>query len=794
MRWLQPESVCVIGEADEGAVRTRVIRAIYAESRQYFRRLAQLGGAARGVFQSIVCESGGPVEPLGELPLAFLVTAEGAARPGFEKLPAAISAGLLGCPGLGSSLIELYVVLGELRCPGCGRKLPKHGLEGLLGEIEERYRSGVLGIGHRLSPERGGFRIEMSEVTHERYIADGRLVDAERVSSNELTSILSGAKTASLLLRTFSLPLSAESRLVLRDRVERVLVSPAPNLDLFHFAPGMKSAALFAALSGGRICDSCGARIDAGHNPSAATCFCERCGGSGAADGGAACESCMGTGIGRTLAALSVGGLRLIDLPSASPLGLLAWCRSLQAPDRTGEIERYLQELCALGFGEHLLSTPLAALSQGERIRLALSQLLLHAPSDCLILLEEAFSLFTGDEIARTIPLLARLARSGNRVLISSLDERVRERADTQLVAEERDGKIVLRPGQAPQAPRARRSKRSSQPGPAQRFAYSIDRPAGLWGELALEIPSGALVALTGETGSGKTTLMRDILRRAPAPAVIARRGFAFDKIHYLASDDDSAPSLERNLASESGVWEPLLEEISRSYEARLGGFDPRMLGRRDSRLLCEECLGAGRVLIGSPARALAEVSLCPRCRGRRFRGQALTLTLRGRSLDRILETSCEEAAALFWDDPELSQRLAVLAKFGFGAIRLGLSTLEMRVAERQRLRLFKLLRPRLALKKGKGRKGTKPCLFLLDYPFTGMGTADERLMLALFREIASRGDTIVVAANELALLEECDLHYEALIEVDRIVPGAYTHGSQPRRSVLREIPARGAG
>lgn len=773
-RPLRPgRGIIAVRDGSEGAPRTTALAAIHSESQA---RLSSLLGPRRP--EPALRRTGSGIA--GDMPLSLLIGFSSLQAWSPVRLPAFARGRLIAFAGLASDLLALFGRHGDMRCFECGKVIPRPTPEKLLVEISSKLDSGVIGLAHPLEKN-----AQLGEWTHERLIVGASLVDAEALGKEGVERTLSGDEPVSLVLKTYSLPLTAEGRLEIRDRITRAMRQPDPNLEIFHFPRGKRSATRLGSLGSFLACSGCGKKVDA---PRTNEAECAVCRGKGEAEG-ARCKVCAGSGLEPAIGSLSLVGLRPLDLTATSIATMNTWLRSLvKASDdpAVSRSARALEILGRLGFGHHRLSLELDRMSDGEKVRLTIALLALERLSDTTILFEDSLCVFPENELAAYWPVLESIA-TDNLVLVSTRSEAVSARADDVFAAVDDGATISLSPRVSEPEHMISRSESHPETGAAVQIFQAPADEALVVAGISIEIPSGVLVALSGETGSGKTILLRDVIGASSPPTMAPGGAFFFEKAQYLGSDDDSLPSLDRTLASVSGVFEAMLEKIASSYEGRLAGFEPALLGKRDERFVCRECGGSGKTVVPPSAPGLsAVIAPCPVCLGGRFTSVLTGLKLRNRGLDEILEMTVSDARSAYWNEKGLIGDLGTLEKVGFGSTRLGKSTLEMSRSERQRLRIVRALRGRL--KKGSRGKGAKPRLFLLDYPFVGMSTRDIDATLSTLREGTYRGDSFVIAANDPDVIAACDLHYEAAVQVDRILPRAYTYTSQNRKSIVRLI------
>ncbi|MGA7991763.1 MAG: excinuclease ABC subunit UvrA [Thermoanaerobaculia bacterium] len=279
---------------------------------------------------------------------------------------------------------------------------------------------------------------------------------------------------------------------------------------------------------------------------------------------------------------------------------------------------------------------------------------------------------------------------------------------------------------------------------------------------LSVSFPLRGLVAVSGVSGSGKSSLVVDVL----AAGARQRMGKGLlpgldavgehDAIEGLESVSDvvlvdQSPlgrSSRSNPATVTKAWDEIRALLARTpaaKERRLGkgAFSFNAAGGR-----CERCEGAGVVTVDM--QFLADVVVvCEICDGRRFKPEVLEVRLRGRNVDELLGTTVDEARVLFADAPAIDGRLAPLTDAGLGYLALGQSTATLSGGEAQRLKIASFLR-------GAGVPKA-PVLFVFDEPTTGLAPSDVDVLLAVFRRLLAAGHSIVAVEHNTAFLARAD-------------------------------------
>ena len=278
---------------------------------------------------------------------------------------------------------------------------------------------------------------------------------------------------------------------------------------------------------------------------------------------------------------------------------------------------------------------------------------------------------------------------------------------------------------------------------------------------ISVSIPLGRLVGVCGVSGSGKSSLVVDVLAAAARrrlgkglPSGVDEVG-AHDSIEGLeALTDvvlvDQSPlgrSARSNPATYTKAWDDLRALLSRTPAAKGRGLSPGSFSFNAVGGRCERCEGSGSVTVDM--QFLADVTVvCDACDGRRFKPEVLEVRLRGRNVDELLATTVDETRELFADVPALAEKLAPLAAAGLGYLALGQSTATLSGGEAQRLKVAAFL-----------RRGGAPgrVLFIFDEPTTGLHASDVGVLLRVFRGLLGAGHSLVAVEHNPAFLLAAD-------------------------------------
>jgi len=492
------------------------------------------------------------------------------------------------------------------------------------------------------------------------------------------------------------------------------------------------------------------------------------------------CRACGGRRLKPASLAVTVEGRSIADVAGMTVLDAAAMFRRLALAERDEQIVgQVVKEIRArLGFLENVGLTYLTldrgsgTLSGGEAERIALATQIGSGLVGVLYILDEPSIGLHPRDHARLLATLKTLRDLGNTLLVVEHDEMTMRESDWLVDlgpgAGVHGGEILYSgpPAQIDGTPRSitaqflsgRRAiavpERRASPG--QRFlTIHGPREHNLKGE-DVRIPLGLFVALSGVSGSGKSTVLEEILYKAVRRHLGLGRESpgrhdyieGIDEIDRVLLIDQSpiGRTPRSNPATYTGVMTPIRELYASLPEAKARGFAPGRFSFNVAGGRCEACEGDG--VLRYEMHFLPDVYVaCEECGGKRFNAETLEVKFKDKTIADVLAMTVDEGLAFFQHHRRIESRLRLLAEVGLGYVRLGQSATTLSGGEAQRIKIaYELAKP-----------PTGKTLYLLDEPTTGLHFADvERLLAVLFR-LRSGGNTVVVIEHNTDVLKSAD-------------------------------------
>jgi excinuclease ABC subunit A len=493
---------------------------------------------------------------------------------------------------------------------------------------------------------------------------------------------------------------------------------------------------------------------------------CATCGGSRLRDDAAAVRF-----MDRTLGQLG-------ELPIAQTLKLFQELRLTKTQQQVAgellrEVANRLQFLVDVGLDYLTLARPAPTLSGGESQRIRLASQIGSGLTGVLYVLDEPTIGLHPRDNARLLQALNKLRDLGNTLILVEHDREIIAAADHLLDfgpgAGDQGGEVVAA-GTPQQVKRARASLtgqylsgKKAIPVPTNR------RPAA--GGVALVVkgarhnnlqnidvtfPLGTFIAVTGVSGSGKSSLVNDILyntlarklHRARTPAAAHDDILGIEQIDKVINVDQDpiGNSPSSNPATYTGVFDLVRQLFAQLPEAKVRGYPARRFSFNKPGGRCEACEGNGQKLI--EMHFLPDVWIeCDVCHGSRYNPETLAVRYKDRSIADVLRMRVSEALELFRNIPKIRRILQTLADVGLGYLALGQPAPTLSGGEAQRVKLAAEL----------GRPNTGRTLYLLDEPTTGLHFDDIHKLLEVLHRLVDLGNTVIVVEHNLDVIKTAD-------------------------------------
>ena len=499
------------------------------------------------------------------------------------------------------------------------------------------------------------------------------------------------------------------------------------------------------------------------------------------------CPDCGGTRLSEAARAPRVRGLNLAEASAMTLDAAVDWVRGVPGslgadmrPMATNICESFLdvaRRLLELGLGYLALDRAGATLSTGERQRVQLARAVRNRTTGVLYVLDEPSIGLHPANVDGLLGVMRDLVADGNSVVVVDHDVRVLKACDHLIemgpVAGAEGGHVIAQGtvGDVAANPRSRIAPfLADGESVRERGCMPVSHMFDLGHirmttsqlhtvkPLDVDIPRGRLVAVTGVSGSGKTTMVLESL----IPALKARSAGEKPPEHMRSIDADGieranlidatpiGANVRSTVATYADIHDDLRRAFARSDEAKAGGWKAGDFSYNTGRLRCPTCDGTGSISLD--VQFLPDVDIeCPDCRGSRYAPEADAIhrtTKDGRelTLPQLMAMSVDQALAVTGDMRKVHARLTTLHDLGLGYLTLGEPTPALSGGEAQRLKL--------ASEMGRAQSHA---VFVFDEPTIGLHPLDVRVLLGVFDRLVASGATVVVIEHDLDVIANAD-------------------------------------
>ena len=494
----------------------------------------------------------------------------------------------------------------------------------------------------------------------------------------------------------------------------------------------------------------------------------------------APCPQCEGDRLSEIARAVTVGGIGIMDFCRMSIRDELKFMNELRlegnmamvAEQIVKEIKSRLQFLTDVGLSYLTLSRASGTLSGGESQRIRLATQIGSSLMGVLYILDEPSIGLHQRDNDKLLATLKHLRDLGNTLIVVEHDEDTMRAADFIVDvgpgAGSRGGEIVVT-GSLEDIEKCERSVTGQYLSGFKKIPVPSARRAGQGKMLTVrgaqennlkdvdvEIPLGTLTCVTGVSGSGKSSLVNEVLNKT----LLGRLNHArtrpgqcrcVEGLEHLDKviDIDQSPigrTPRSNPATYTGLLNDIRDLFASTADAKIRGYSPGRFSFNVKGGRCEACAGDGLVKI--EMHFLADVYVpCEVCRGQRYNRETLEVHYKGKNIAQVLDMTAEEAVEFFENLPKIRRKAQTLVEVGLGYVKLGQSSTTLSGGEAQRVKLATEL----------ARVSTGRTIYILDEPTTGLHAADVHKLIEVLQKLVDAGNTVLVIEHNLDVIKTAD-------------------------------------
>ncbi len=494
----------------------------------------------------------------------------------------------------------------------------------------------------------------------------------------------------------------------------------------------------------------------------------------------APCPRCQGNRLSEIARAVTLGGIGIMDFCAMSVEKELEFMKDLRldgnlavvAEQIVREIRTRLQFLKDVGLGYLTLARAAGTLSGGESQRIRLATQIGSSLMGVLYILDEPSIGLHQRDNDKLLATLKHLRDQGNTLIVVEHDEHTMRAADNIVDvgpgAGSRGAEIVAA-GTLEDIVACNRSLTGQYLSGFKKIPVPSTRRSGNGAHLRVrgatennlknvdvDIPLGTLTCVTGVSGSGKSSLVGEVLNKT----LLGRLNHArtrpgacrcVEGLEHLDKviDIDQSPigrTPRSNPATYTGLFNDIRDLFAATSDAKIRGYGPGRFSFNVKGGRCEACSGDGLVKI--EMHFLADVYVpCEVCHGARYNRETLEVRYKGKNISDVLEMTAEDAVEFFENQPKIRRKAQTLVEVGLGYVKLGQSSTTLSGGEAQRVKLATEL----------ARVSTGRTIYILDEPTTGLHAADVHKLIDVLQKLVDAGNTVLVIEHNLDVIKTAD-------------------------------------
>ncbi|MGI5893149.1 MAG: excinuclease ABC subunit UvrA [Candidatus Merdivicinus sp.] len=492
------------------------------------------------------------------------------------------------------------------------------------------------------------------------------------------------------------------------------------------------------------------------------------------------CPDCKGERLKKEYLAVTVGGVNISDFCKMSVTEALDFMENLKLSDRDAmiaaqilkEVKARLGFLKSVGLEYLTLSRASATLSGGESQRIRLATQIGSSLVGVLYILDEPSIGLHQRDNDKLLATLQRLRDIGNTLIVVEHDEDTMRAADFIVDvgpgAGVHGGEIVCAgtpaeimacensiTGQYLSGKRKIPVPAERRPGNGDFLTIKKARENNLKG-VTVKIPLGTFTCVSGVSGSGKSSLVNEVLFKTLSASLNGSRvkpgkSGGIDGLEFLDKviDIDQSPigrTPRSNPATYTGVFTDIRELFAQTADAKMRGYSSSRFSFNVKGGRCEACEGDGILKI--EMHFLPDIFVpCEVCKGKRYNRETLEVKYKGKSIYDVLDMTVEEAMNFFDSIPRIKRKIETIYEVGLGYIKLGQPATTLSGGEAQRVKLATEL----------SKRSTGKTIYILDEPTTGLHSYDVQKLIDVLQKLVDAGNTVVVIEHNLDVLKTAD-------------------------------------